>query len=204
MRRREFIASLGAVAAWPIAARAQQTGKPLRVGTVAAIPRRAVGWPAFEKRMAELGYIEGQNFIFDYVNTPAYEAGFRELMERKPDIIATGGSELLLERAMAAAGATPIVLDRPGDDPIALNVVRAQEHDLPRRLDRQRQLAAIQVQPFRLLDRGGVRAFSPSMINRAALPIAAPRAIPEPLDHDDAAIPIPRVCRKPHWRWPLF
>ena len=34
MRRREFIAGLGGVAAWPFAARAQQNGRVRRVGVL--------------------------------------------------------------------------------------------------------------------------------------------------------------------------
>src|SRR4029077_9721976 len=62
MRRREFISLLGGAAAWPLAARAQQTARSLRVGFVGVQPRDAPIYVAFRKRMAELGYREGKYF----------------------------------------------------------------------------------------------------------------------------------------------
>jgi hypothetical protein len=61
--RRAFITLLGgAAAAWPLAARAQQQPKMLRVGFVGMQPRDSPLYSAFLKRMAELGYQEGRNF----------------------------------------------------------------------------------------------------------------------------------------------
>jgi hypothetical protein len=53
--RRDLLAALGGAAAWPLAARAQQPAKMLRVGALSAQPRTASIWLAFERRMAELG-----------------------------------------------------------------------------------------------------------------------------------------------------
>jgi putative ABC transport system substrate-binding protein len=72
MRRREFIKVLGAAAAtvaWPLIADAQQR-RMLRVGYSGIMPRAAPHYAAFEKRMAELGYQEGRNFTFEYVQAP--------------------------------------------------------------------------------------------------------------------------------------
>jgi hypothetical protein len=64
MRRREFILALGGAAvAGPLAARAQQQPKMLRVGFVGIQPREAPLYTTFLKRMAELGYQEGRNLI---------------------------------------------------------------------------------------------------------------------------------------------
>src|SRR5262245_36370938 len=61
MKRRDFITVFGgAAAAWPLAARAQQPTKTLKVGTVAGTPRSSPQWVAFERRMVELGYQEGR------------------------------------------------------------------------------------------------------------------------------------------------
>src|SRR3954464_2696976 len=116
MRRRQFIAVLGgAVAApsllWPRAARTQQP-KTLHVGYSGILPRAAPHYAAFEKRMGELGYQQGRNFIFEYIQAPSiegYELTYRELAARKVDIMVAEGNEPAVRAARAAAGATPIV-----------------------------------------------------------------------------------------------
>jgi hypothetical protein len=73
IERRKFLATLGGAAvAWPLAARAQQP-KMLRVGFVGMQPRESPLYANFLKRMAELGYQEGRNFTFDYIQTPNIE-----------------------------------------------------------------------------------------------------------------------------------
>ena len=83
LKRRDVITLLGGAAVvWPIAARAQQTVRVLRVGFVGVQPRDAAIYVAFRKRMAELGYREDRYFTFEYIQTPsidAYDASFREL-----------------------------------------------------------------------------------------------------------------------------
>jgi putative ABC transport system substrate-binding protein len=63
VRRRDFITQLGAAAvAWPLAAGAQKSGKIARIGMLAtANPRLTPFVQAFEQRLRDLGYIEGQN-----------------------------------------------------------------------------------------------------------------------------------------------
>src|SRR6202040_667076 len=129
MRRREFTMLLGGTAAaWPLAARAQQTARSLRVGFVGVQPRDAPIYVAFRKRMAELGYREGKYFTFEYIQTPsidAYDASFRELAARKPDIVIAAGNEPALRAARAAAGALPIVCLAIDFDPVAKGFVQS-------------------------------------------------------------------------------
>jgi putative ABC transport system substrate-binding protein len=76
--------------------------------------------------MAELGYQEGRNFRFDYIQTPdieGYERGYRELAARKVDIFLAVGGEPALRAAKAAAGMLPIAFLAIDFDPAAKGYV---------------------------------------------------------------------------------
>src|SRR5439155_18728911 len=99
----------------------EQTAKVLRVGLVGVQPRDAAIYVAFRKRMVELGYREDRYFTFEYIQTPsidAYDASFRELAARKPDIVIAAGNEPALRAASAAAGTLPIVFLAIDFDPV--------------------------------------------------------------------------------------
>jgi putative ABC transport system substrate-binding protein len=126
MKRREFITLIGGAAASPIVARAQQAVKMLRVGTASTQPRSSTLWRAFEQRMAELGYQEGKNYTFDYLNVPKveeYETGYRKLAERDIDIIVASGPEISLKSALATSDTKPIVMVAVDYDPLARGYV---------------------------------------------------------------------------------
>ena len=61
--RRAFIATLGSAAAWPLVARAQQSGKIPRVGVLWSAPNEevAIYLGAFRQGLVDVGYIEGKN-----------------------------------------------------------------------------------------------------------------------------------------------
>ncbi|MBI1774755.1 MAG: ABC transporter substrate-binding protein [Proteobacteria bacterium] len=120
MTRRDFILLVGSAAAWPRMAGAQPA-KMLRVGTANVQSRSAPQWVAFERRMAELGYQEGRNFTFDFMQisgTEAWEASYREAVARKADIIVAAGPELSLKSALAATDKLPIVMIAVDYDPV--------------------------------------------------------------------------------------
>jgi ABC-type uncharacterized transport system substrate-binding protein len=113
--RRNFITLLGGAAAgWPVAARAQQSGKIPRIGIIDDAPR----WNAFRHGLRDLGYLEGQNIAFDY----AYGDGVPErlaeaaaaLVGRPVDVIATFGTPASLA-AKQATTTIPIVMISIGD-----------------------------------------------------------------------------------------
>jgi putative ABC transport system substrate-binding protein len=97
VRRREFVTLLGSVAVvWPLAARAQQTGRLRRVGVLIPYPddREPLAkdfLSALRQRLHELGWDEGRNIRFDYRFTgqvpERMRAGTEELITLAPDII---------------------------------------------------------------------------------------------------------------------
>ena len=115
LKRREFITLLGgAAAAWPVAARAQRTGRlqHIAVLTLRSEQQSAPLLSAFRDGLRDLGYVEGQNVSFDY----RYSDGdverlkllAQELLSLKPDVVLA--AEPSPARAMkAVAPRLPIV-----------------------------------------------------------------------------------------------
>jgi len=104
VRRREFITLLGGVAAWPLAARAQQGERVRRVGVLISAtgddPQMRRQIAALQDGLRELGWIEGSNVRIetrlsadDPSRLRAYAA---ELVGLQPD-------------ALVASGPTPVL-----------------------------------------------------------------------------------------------
>src|SRR5262252_3148532 len=152
MKRREFITLLGGAAAWPLVVRAQLQPKMLRVGFVGMQPRESPLYANFLKRMAELGYQEGRNFTFDYIQTPdieGYEKNYRQLAERQVDVFLAIGNEPALRAALSAADGRPIAFLAVEFDPLAKGYVASLSHpggNVTGILVRQLELAAKRVE----------------------------------------------------------
>jgi hypothetical protein len=67
--RRELLAALGGAAAWPLAARAQQSGRMRRIGVLAGYD--APDMKAFQQELARLGWSDGRNVHIEYRYAPA-------------------------------------------------------------------------------------------------------------------------------------
>ena len=67
MRRRDLITVLGGIAAWPLAARAQQPTLPV-IGVVSgrSSDAEARTAAAFHKGLNETGYVDGHNVTVEY------------------------------------------------------------------------------------------------------------------------------------------
>jgi|HubBroStandDraft_3_1064219.scaffolds.fasta_scaffold929652_1 putative tryptophan/tyrosine transport system substrate-binding protein len=63
VRRREFVTLLGSATAWPLAARAQQSGRVRRIGVLWAFAENDEAYQpylsAFIQRVRDLGWIDG-------------------------------------------------------------------------------------------------------------------------------------------------
>ena len=66
MRRREFIALMGASVTWPFAAMAQQAGRIYRLGCLLPLTHDAPINIAFFDELRRRGFIEGQNLTVKY------------------------------------------------------------------------------------------------------------------------------------------
>src|SRR6266540_2428689 len=126
--RRKLLATLGGgVAAWPLAARAQQAAMPI-VGLVSirSADGSARNAAAFRKGLTETGTIEGQDVMVaynwldgQYDRLPAVMA---DLVRRRVAVIATPGLTAGAQAAKAATTTIPIVFG-VGEDPVRLGLV---------------------------------------------------------------------------------
>jgi putative tryptophan/tyrosine transport system substrate-binding protein len=133
LRRRQFISLLGgAVAAWPLAARAQQPAKVPTIGYLGSSTASAQSqWvAAFAQRLHDLGWIEGRTIAIQYRWAEGRTERFHEIAAEfarlKVDVIVTAGTAPVLAAKQSATN-VPIVF-AVASDPIGNNLVASLAH----------------------------------------------------------------------------
>jgi putative tryptophan/tyrosine transport system substrate-binding protein len=128
MRRREFIAGLGAVACWPVVAKAIDDASPV-IGFLYGIsfkgPLTQSYWAAFQEGLASLGYVEGQNLRIDlreadghYERLPDLAA---DLVKLQPAVLVS--AQLPATLALKAVTTTIPIVFTAADDPVKNGLV---------------------------------------------------------------------------------
>jgi putative ABC transport system substrate-binding protein len=104
LKRRQVITLLGGATAWPLVARAQQSGQIRHIGvlllTSEADPRSERYTSSFRQRLHELGWVDGGNTIIDVRWAAGDSASFHryaaELIALKPDVVLAVGTPAVL------------------------------------------------------------------------------------------------------------
>jgi putative tryptophan/tyrosine transport system substrate-binding protein len=127
LKRRTFITFLGAAAAWPLAARAQEMGKRRIIGFLGSGTSAAQGlWvTAFLQRLRELGWIEGRNLTVEYRwaegNSDRAAEFAAEFVRLNVDVIVTYANPMVLATKQATS-VIPIVFTAAAD-PLGTGIV---------------------------------------------------------------------------------
>ena len=127
MRRREFIALVGGVAAWPHAGRSRQSAMPV-IGYLGAQSPAvfASRVRAFRQGLAELGFVEGRNVAIEFRWAEGQHnrlaALAAELVNLQVTVIVAPGGAPAALAARSATTTIPIVFEM-GADPVAMGLV---------------------------------------------------------------------------------
>ena len=144
MRRREFVAVLGAAAAWPLGARAQQSAKPV-IGFLHSnsLQGRTHLVAAFNQGLTDTGFVENQNLTIEYGwangQVDRLQALANDLVRKVAVIAAIGEPAVFATKAATSTipivfvvGADPVKtglvvsLARPGTNMTGLNIFTAE------------------------------------------------------------------------------
>jgi len=132
MRRRDFITLVGSAAVWPAAAIAQQNNKKQLVGFITGFNDKEMMpiFAAFRARMQELGWIEGQNIVFDVRTT----SGDYEKLDTEAGSLVSASADLIVAQGTPGLAAArkytktiPIVFTQVSD-PVGQRLIDSLAH----------------------------------------------------------------------------
>jgi len=135
MKRREFITLLGGtVAAWPLAARAQQPTKVPRIGVLLGLgendPEAKTRVKAFRLGMRDLGWIEGRNVQIEYRFTgsklEAINKHVAEVVRLAPDVIVANTTPIMA--VLRPATSTIPIVFAVVNDPVGQGFISSLAH----------------------------------------------------------------------------
>lgn len=130
MRRRDVIALAGGVAAWPLAARAQQDNRVRHIGVFMNLPEGdhdGTRWiAALLKSLDEFGWTEARNIRFDFrwgIDAAHVQKNAEELVALNPDVIVAASPPAVLALQQTTRK-VPIIFVAV-TDPVALGLVES-------------------------------------------------------------------------------
>jgi putative ABC transport system substrate-binding protein len=120
MIRRQFIALAGGMILWPLEARGQQSMAVIGCAVPTTVKQAGIFLARIRKGLAEYGFVEGQNFRFEFREANGQfdllPILYRELANQKVNVI-IANSTVQLEAAKGATQSIPIVFNI-GVDPV--------------------------------------------------------------------------------------
>ena len=101
------------------------------IGIVAGTPRSSPERVAFEDRLRELGYVEGQNLDIDYFQDDHLDrlaAAVGEMARRRVDVLVIGGQNEVIKAAVTTARSVPVVTTAVDSDPLGKGHIASLSH----------------------------------------------------------------------------
>jgi putative tryptophan/tyrosine transport system substrate-binding protein len=135
LRRREFITLAGgAAAAWPLAARAQQSERMRRIGVLMQYPENdpagQLRATAFRQGLEKLGWADGRNVQIDFQwglgDADWIRSATKQLLRLAPDVILANG-DAAAGTVQQSTRATPVIFI-VGSDAVANGLVQNLAH----------------------------------------------------------------------------
>jgi putative tryptophan/tyrosine transport system substrate-binding protein len=135
IRRREFIYTLGGIAAaWPLASYAQQPERMRRIGVLMLYPENdpqgQLRATAFQQGLQQLGWVVGRNVQIDFQwgfgDADWIRSAVAKLLQLAPDVVLANGTPAA--KIMQQASRTIPVIFIAGSDPILEGLVPSLAH----------------------------------------------------------------------------